>query len=209
MWYFYSYRFDLWYLRMFYRYVCYVKCASFICSRSFSNVDARALVWFGKFSLLLKYSPRSIYKNSNLTQRLSQLGHFSTFGLVFFVLKSLLGIKSQGSIDKIAFLSLTLGVIEREKLKLHNYLLSWFKIIWAVGTKINVGFYQLTFSWPVRVVRYFKDAMEILFLRFFSASGPFMELACFVWRLKNLFFGSFSLLRIIKCNYPWLFENRC
>lgn len=29
--------------------------------------------------------------------------------------------------------------------------------------------------------------MEILFLQFFSASGPFIELACFVWRLKNLF----------------------
>ena len=45
-----------------------MKCASFICS---------------KFSLLLKYNPRSIYQNSNLTQRLSQL--IFLLGLVFFV----------------------------------------------------------------------------------------------------------------------------
>ena len=32
-------------------------------------------------------SPRSIYLNCNMTPRLS--GHFSIFGLVFFVLKSL------------------------------------------------------------------------------------------------------------------------
>ena len=38
-------------------------------------------------------SPRSIYLNSNMTRRLS--GHFSIFGLVFFVLKSLLGIARQ------------------------------------------------------------------------------------------------------------------
>ena len=31
-------------------------------------------------------SPRSIYENSKMTPRLS--GHFSTFGLVFFVISS-------------------------------------------------------------------------------------------------------------------------
>ena len=40
-------------------------------------------------------SPRSIYLNSNMTRRLS--GHFSVFGLVFFVLKSFLGIARQWS----------------------------------------------------------------------------------------------------------------
>jgi len=44
-----------------------------------------------------------MYQNSNLTPRLSRLSHFSIFGLVFFVLKSLLGIKSQWNIDKITF----------------------------------------------------------------------------------------------------------
>ena len=37
--------------------------------------------------------PRSIYSNSNMTPRLS--GHFSIFGLVSFVLSSLLGIARQ------------------------------------------------------------------------------------------------------------------
>ena len=48
-------------------------------------------------------SPRSIYLNSNMTPRLS--GHFSVFGLVFFVLKSLLRIARQWSREN--FLILT------------------------------------------------------------------------------------------------------
>ena len=40
-----------------------------------------------------------------MTQRLT--GHFSVFGLVFFVLKTLLGIARQWSHEKIAILSLT------------------------------------------------------------------------------------------------------
>ena len=43
-------------------------------------------------------SPRSIYENSNMTLRLS--GNISIFGLVFFVLKSLLGIARQWSRKK-------------------------------------------------------------------------------------------------------------
>lgn len=42
--------------------------------------------------------------------------------------------------------------------------------------------------------------MEILFLQFFSASGPFIELACFVWRLKTCFLdrlASFASLNVI------------
>ena len=49
-------------------------------------------------------SPRSIYLNSNMTPRLS--GHFSIFGLVFFVLKSLLRIATQRSPEKFAILTL-------------------------------------------------------------------------------------------------------
>ena len=51
-----------------------------------------------------KNSPRSIYLNSNMTTRLS--GHFSIFGLIFFVLKSLLATARQWSREKIAILSL-------------------------------------------------------------------------------------------------------
>ena len=40
-------------------------------------------------------SPRSIYENSNMTLRLP--GHIPIFGLVFFVLKSLLEIARQWS----------------------------------------------------------------------------------------------------------------
>ena len=47
-------------------------------------------------------SPRSMYKNSDMTPRLS--GHFSIFGLVFFVLKSLLGIAKQWSREQFAML---------------------------------------------------------------------------------------------------------
>ena len=49
-------------------------------------------------------SPRSIYLNSNLTPRLS--GHFSIFGLVFFVLKSFLGISRQWSRENVSILTL-------------------------------------------------------------------------------------------------------
>ena len=45
-----------------------------------------------------------MYLNSNMTPRLS--GHFSIFGLVFFVLKSLLGVARQQSRKKIAILTL-------------------------------------------------------------------------------------------------------
>ena len=47
-------------------------------------------------------SPRSMYKNSDMTPRLS--GHFSIFSLVFFVLKSLLGIAKQWSREQFAML---------------------------------------------------------------------------------------------------------
>ena len=43
-------------------------------------------------------------QNSNMTLRLS--GHFSIFGLVFFVRKSLLGIARQWSLEKFAILTL-------------------------------------------------------------------------------------------------------
>ena len=46
----------------------------------------------------------TIYQNGNMTPRLS--GHFSLFGLVFFVLKSLLGIARQWSREKFAVLNL-------------------------------------------------------------------------------------------------------
>ena len=49
-------------------------------------------------------SPRAIYSNSNMTPRLSS--HFSIFGLVFFVLNSLLGIARQWSREKFAILTL-------------------------------------------------------------------------------------------------------
>ena len=49
-------------------------------------------------------NPRSIYENSNKTPKLS--GHFSIFGLVFFVLKFLLGIARQWSLEKFAILTL-------------------------------------------------------------------------------------------------------
>ena len=45
------------------------------------------------------YNLRSIYLNSNMTLRLSD--YFSIFGLVFFVLKFLLGIARQWSGKKI------------------------------------------------------------------------------------------------------------
>ena len=50
-------------------------------------------------------SPRSIYYNSNMNPRLS--GHFSIFGLLFFVLKSLLGIVRQWRPVKSAILTVT------------------------------------------------------------------------------------------------------
>ena len=52
--------------------------------------------------LLLSLDGMLVYRrvNSNMTPRLS--GHFSTFGSVFFVLKSLLGITRQWSRKKIS-----------------------------------------------------------------------------------------------------------
>lgn len=84
-----------------------MKCASFICSRSFLDVDARAVVRFGKFSLLLKLTHVRFIKILTWLPRLSHLAHFSIFVLFFFVLncKSLLGVKSQWSLNKTAFLS--------------------------------------------------------------------------------------------------------
>ena len=49
-------------------------------------------------------NPLSIYLNSNMTRRLS--GHFSEFGLVFFVIKSLLGIARQWSRENFSILTL-------------------------------------------------------------------------------------------------------
>ena len=43
-----------------------------------------------------------------MTPRLS--GHFSIFGLVFFVLKSLLGMEGQWSRENLSILTLNLGV---------------------------------------------------------------------------------------------------
>ena len=57
-----------------------------------------------KANALWVNSPRSIYWNSNPTPKLS--GHFSIFGLVFFVLKFLLGIARQWSLEKFAILTL-------------------------------------------------------------------------------------------------------
>ena len=44
---------------------------------------------WGRGRILLGLSTSSIHQNSNMTPRLS--GHFSIFGLVFFVFKSRLG----------------------------------------------------------------------------------------------------------------------
>jgi len=44
---------------------------------------------WGRGRILLRLSTSSTYQNSNMTLRLS--GHFSIFGLAFFVLKSRLG----------------------------------------------------------------------------------------------------------------------
>ena len=49
-------------------------------------------------------SPHLIYENSNMTSRFS--GHFSIFGLVFFVLKSLLGIARLWSREQFEILTL-------------------------------------------------------------------------------------------------------
>ena len=46
-----------------------------------------------KIALSIRNSPRSINEDSNMTPRLS--GHISIFGLIFFELKSLLGIVRQ------------------------------------------------------------------------------------------------------------------
>ena len=58
--------------------------------------------WWGK--KVKVNSPHLIYKSSNMTRRLYY--RISIFGLVFFVLKSLLGIARQWSHEKFAILSL-------------------------------------------------------------------------------------------------------
>ena len=58
--------------------------------------------WWGK--KVKVNSPHSIYKSSNVTRRL--YCHISIFGLVFFVLKSLLGIARRWSHEKFSILSL-------------------------------------------------------------------------------------------------------
>ena len=58
--------------------------------------------WWGK--KVKVNSPHSIYESSNVTPRL--YGHISIFGLVFFVLKSLLGIARRWSHEKFSILSL-------------------------------------------------------------------------------------------------------
>ena len=58
--------------------------------------------WWGK--KVKVNSPHSIYKSSNVTRRL--YCRISTFGLVFFVLKSLLGIARRWSHEKFSILSL-------------------------------------------------------------------------------------------------------
>ena len=50
--------------------------------------------------VIVRNSPRSIKKNSNMNPRLS--GYISILGLVFYVLKSLLGITRQRSREKLA-----------------------------------------------------------------------------------------------------------
>ena len=57
-----------------------------------------------KWEMFCQNSPRSIYLNSNVTPRLS--GHYSIISLVFFVLKSLLGIARHWSLEKFAILFL-------------------------------------------------------------------------------------------------------
>ena len=52
---------------------------------------------------LLFNRPRSIYQYSNMAPRLS--GQTSIFGVVFFVLKSLLGIDKQKKLEKFAILT--------------------------------------------------------------------------------------------------------
>ena len=65
--------------------------------RVFAKVNSTSFLAVSKVA----NSPRSIYWNSNMTPRLS--GHFSMFGLVFFVLKSLLGIARQWSRENLQF----------------------------------------------------------------------------------------------------------
>ena len=56
----------------------------------------------------VRNSPRSIKKNSNMNPRLS--GYISILGLVFFVLKSLLGITREWSREKFAIFIRTLDI---------------------------------------------------------------------------------------------------
>ena len=59
-------------------------------------------------------SPCSIYKNFNMTPRLS--GHFPIIGLVFFVLKSLLGMQNNGAVKSLQFRPQSLGSNVRSSL---------------------------------------------------------------------------------------------
>ena len=52
--------------------------------------------------VIVRNSPRSIKKNSNVNPRLS--GYISILGLVFYLLKSVLGIARQWSREKFAIL---------------------------------------------------------------------------------------------------------
>ena len=70
-----------------------------------NNVESVCTGLNCKMGYSMTNSPRSIYENSNMTPGLSS--NFSIFGLVFLVLKSLLGTVRQWSRENFAILSLT------------------------------------------------------------------------------------------------------
>ena len=64
------------------------------------------VVFYFQLDLII-CSPRSIYQSCNMSPRGPRLsGHFSIFGLVFFVFKSLLKIARQWSRENFAILTL-------------------------------------------------------------------------------------------------------
>ena len=87
-------------------------------------------------------SPRSIYQNSNMTSRLS--GHFSTFGFVFFVRKSLLGIARHWSCNwsckKFAILTLKPPSHEPRPQGSFPWLWSKGKAPWGRGCGVLLAF---------------------------------------------------------------------
>ena len=83
-------------------------------------------------------SPRSIYQNSNMTSRLS--GHFSTFGFVFFVRKSLLGISRQWSCKKFAILTLKPRSHEPRPQGFFQWFSSQGKAPWGRGCGVMLAF---------------------------------------------------------------------